>query len=268
MTTTPSTNDLTRQQLEELDALLQRMLAAPTITEDRKPRPLPADVAPPLPPTGEALTENWRLDRPAPKVPHLDLPAPVAPETVVASATVKVPYALGREPADHMLMPPTMHVPAPLGLETEDVNPADVTDDDLPTLSGFKLPEVPVTPSQAYSPPPVVEMVPLQAQPSPVAELPQFGRLNIADLKQPPLPPETPSESAAVEPAANEGLSPVMWPVFAVNWVAEECLKLFGGESLTKPAAKWAMGVAGILMMVGAAVWTLHGFGIVTLPIK
>lgn len=254
MTTTPSTNDLTRQQLEELDALLQRMLSAPTITDDRKPRPLPADVAPPLPPTGEALTENWRLDRPAPKAPHIALPEPV-----VSMATVTVPD-------DRTLTPPTMHVPAPLGLESEDVNPADVTDDDLPTLSGFKLPEVPVTPSQTFTPPPAaVEMVPLQPQPAPAADLPQFGRLNIADLKQPPLPEETP---AAVEPAATAGLSPVAWPLVAVNWVAEECLKLFGGESLTKPSAKWAMGVAGILMMVGAAAWTLHGFGIVTLPVK
>ena len=72
----------------------------------------------------------------------------------------------------------------------------------------------------------------------------------------------------AREVSLSPGVPVAMWPVFAVNWIAEECLKAFGGESLTRPAAKWAMGVAGVLMVLGAAAWTLNAFGLVSFAAK
>ena len=81
MATAPSPNDLTRQQLDELDALLQRMLSVPLAPPDT---PLPASLAaapradraaePPLPPI-------WRVDPPTPAggaaLPHLAPPDPL-----------------------------------------------------------------------------------------------------------------------------------------------------------------------------------------------
>src|SRR6478736_1474141 len=76
MATAPSPNDLTRQQLDELDALLQRMLSVPLAPADT-PAPVttpgPRSEAPPLPPI-------WRVDPPAPAAgassPHIELPEP------------------------------------------------------------------------------------------------------------------------------------------------------------------------------------------------
>lgn len=259
MTTTPSTNDLTRQQLEELDALLQRMLTAPTVGDDRRPKPLPVDVTPPLP-TGETVVESWRVDRPTPapvKAPHVEVPEPVV--MLSTAPAVEEPY----------LAPPVARIPAnlltnyaPVGDDTR-VDPADVTEDDLPTLGGPRLPVVPMTPATPVSMPKAVTL--------PAGEsLPQFGRVNLADLGQPSPPaelppPPPPQPIARATPSAGESLPAHLWPLYAVNWVAEECLKVFGGESLTKPAAKWSMGVAGLLMLAGAAAWTAHGFGFVTL---
>ena len=72
-TVAPSPNDLTRQQLDELDALLQRMLSVPLAPPDT-PMPVGAGRdAPPLPP-------SWRIDPPAPSagasLPHIALPDP------------------------------------------------------------------------------------------------------------------------------------------------------------------------------------------------
>lgn len=73
MATAPSPNDLTRQQLDELDALLQKMLTVPLAPVDTPPpaanlQPL---APPPVPP-------SWRVDppAPAPSLAHLANPEP------------------------------------------------------------------------------------------------------------------------------------------------------------------------------------------------
>jgi hypothetical protein len=85
MATAPSPNDLTRQQLDELDALLQRMLAVPLTDTPLPPLPPPAARAaaladpPPLPP-------SWRTDPPLPasgaSIPHLALVDPPSSPTL------------------------------------------------------------------------------------------------------------------------------------------------------------------------------------------
>ena len=63
MATAPSPNDLTRQQLDELDALLQRMLSVPLSPVDT---PLPVGTlpapTPPAPAPVSAPIPNWRAD--------------------------------------------------------------------------------------------------------------------------------------------------------------------------------------------------------------
>lgn len=233
MTSTPTSNDLTRQQLEELDALLQRMLSAPPANpEPSRPAPIETPVV-----------ESWRIDRPAPLPPRLHLVVPDLP----ASPAAKLPPTPAFVPAEPPI-PPTAPVPS------------------LPDLV-LESPEVPVTPSMPFLPVPAAGTPsdPFIAESTAEVEIPVLDRFDPI-----PLCPSDPEPTTTVEPLEEvslaSGIPPAMWPVFAVNWIAEECLKSFGGESLTKPAAKWAMGVAGILMMIGAAAWTLNGFGIVSFP--
>lgn len=77
MATAPSPNDLTRQQLDELDTLLQRMLSLPLN---------PADGGTPTP----SPATSWRVDPPAPAAapaPHIAAP-PLPPDPPVARAPV------------------------------------------------------------------------------------------------------------------------------------------------------------------------------------
>jgi hypothetical protein len=263
MTTTPSANDLTRQQLEELDALLQRMLALPTPTTEPKPVAMPAEL--PLPPVGE----SWRVDRPTPAAPKQ--PYVAAPLTVPSFAS---PEEAAADEVDLTAMPEPIDVTrheAPVTskylLPPDPPEPAEPTPPTVSNDAMFATPTVPVTPSLPYCPP---AEVPLVA----AVEMPQFGRIKLDEINVNPLPMPSndPEPTTTVEPpaeaAATAGVPVLAWPVYAVNWVAEECLKVFGGESLTHPSAKWAMGLAGMVMMAAAGVWTAHGYGVVTLPIK
>jgi hypothetical protein len=98
MATAPSANDLTRQQLDELDALLQRMLSLPVN---------PPEAASPNPPAPAANRYN-EIQGPAfaaaprlapPPMPAAELPRPRLPEP----APLPVPAA----------RPPVAQVPAP-----------------------------------------------------------------------------------------------------------------------------------------------------------
>jgi hypothetical protein len=84
-----SPNDLTRQQLDELDSLLQRMLSLP-VGKPAEPAPPPKLPDPPVPDPLPPLPV--RTDPPAPaRSPHLSFPAakdPVVFSTTVPAATV------------------------------------------------------------------------------------------------------------------------------------------------------------------------------------
>ena len=116
MAAAPSPNDLTRQQLDELDALLQRMLAVPLAPSDT---PMPAAAPVPTPP-------SWRIDppptasvssphllfpeSPPPVAPRLDLPPPgLAPAPPVAAA----PFPTARAAQYSPPSPPVTAPPVP-----------------------------------------------------------------------------------------------------------------------------------------------------------
>lgn len=115
MATAPSPNDLTRQQLDELDALLQRMLSVPLAPTDT---PMPSDRsalddAPPLPP-------SWRIDPPAPAVsaslPHLLLAEPPSAAKLEPPAPPPAPKpqpAAPPAPKPVLAAPPAPLSPAP-----------------------------------------------------------------------------------------------------------------------------------------------------------
>jgi hypothetical protein len=86
-----------------------------------------------------------------------------------------------------------------------------------------------------------------------------FDHFKLAELTA--RPGETPQSSS---------LSPVFWPLFAVNWLLESMLKLFGppGEMLTRPVMKNCLGVAGLLLLIAAGLWTAQGQGWIVLPLE
>lgn len=245
--TPPTPNDLTRQQLDELDTLLQRMLSLPMSSPSDPP------TAPPTPvPELPASLGGWRADprTPAP-IPHMAESRIVTPPVV---ATVRSTVADSSHPTPEPMWDPdpiARHRAAPARSEptTLPLVPPDIAASEHPivtgTLRGVDAPAVP------------------------------FGfRSPFADP-----PPATPSEPASVALATAERLVttpqrqsdrvPIpLWPVFALNWVMEVVFELFGpvGSAATRPIAKHFLGGAGILLLIAATLWSARGMGWITLP--
>lgn len=130
MATAPSPNDLTRQQLDELDALLQRMLSLPPNSPDMTPMPSPVGVefAPlplpvPAPPIREPapvavpfVPPTRRPDPPAPQLlaaPISELPRPAADPLPTPRNPVAVARPTPVEPPPPQAEEPTWPTPTP-----------------------------------------------------------------------------------------------------------------------------------------------------------
>lgn len=268
----PSPNDLTRQQLDELDVLLQRMLALPVSSPEPAvafppPPPLP-DLPPAAPrPAPRAVPDppavSWRADTPASgsKAPHLT-PAP-EPATAFTPSVLPFPPSARANPT-----------PEPLPLPLPPPRPAPVQDAPVPRMfappPSFTPPPEPPTP--VVSPgtlrgvdAPALPLDFRRADPMPAPTLPgvEFPEVNpFAD----PLPPADEAEPAAT--AAARPVPVYLWPVFALNWVIEFALGWFGpvGQVLMRPLAKTVLGWLGVLLLLGAGVWTARGLGWVSWP--
>lgn len=168
MATAPSPNDLTRQQLDELDALLQRMLALPLNPIDTPPPATPAAV-PPLPDTATPppRPKNWRVDLPAPPVgpsPYLRIdpvgdPEPSVPFIPPVAEFQPEPFAARSEPVVLPVVPEPISVPEPVRMP--ETPPAVIAElpiaDPLPEPAPPKVsPSRPVPPfkSRHTAPPP------------------------------------------------------------------------------------------------------------------
>ena len=131
MATAPSPNDLTRQQLDELDALLQRMLSVPLAPPDT---PLPAalpgrgasDRAAELP-----LPPSWRVDPPSPVAgasqPHIALPDPPSAVSLKFEAPPPAPRSAAPLPVPKpaaKVPPPAAPAPKPVVSARKPVAPA------------------------------------------------------------------------------------------------------------------------------------------------
>jgi len=134
MATAPSPNDLTRQQLDELDALLQKMLTG---------APAPVDTPPPAQPMREPpVPPLWRADPPvAPPAPHLERPEP--------------PAVLKFEPPAPKPVPVPTPVPVPIPA------PTPVAKAPAPAPTPVPAPK----PAALTPPPPPPEPVPLLMKP-------------------------------------------------------------------------------------------------------
>jgi hypothetical protein len=229
--TPPTPNDLTRQQLDELDALLQRMLTLPVPAPE--PGPAPAAPAP----------SAWRMDPPAPmRRPFVTEEVPTRePEPVLAAAPavfVPVSHAAAPEPFRPF---PTVSLAASFPAPTVELDPPEMPPTPV-TLRGVDAPALPA----GFRTEPVPEPAP---EPEPVAL-----------VEAAPPPDET-------EPRPRVPL--LLWPLFALNWVIETLLGLFGplGAVLTNPVTKHVLGVLGVLLLAAAGAWAARGMGWVHFPI-
>jgi hypothetical protein len=110
MATAPSPNDLTRQQLDELDALLQKMLTG---------APAPVDTPPPAQPMREPpVPPLWRADPPAPVAPPAPHVARPEPPPVLKfepkPAPAPVPAVKAPVPAPKPVAPTPVPAPKPV----------------------------------------------------------------------------------------------------------------------------------------------------------
>jgi hypothetical protein len=292
MANAPSPNDLTRQQLDELDALLQRMLAAP---QARPAEPAAAAPSPvPLPdPTPAEPTPDWRTDRPAgspPKAPHLTAAPAAVPEPAEATAIPRAnPFAFAPTPGapvpavpasialppEAKLSPPFPSGPpvgyAPAGPPPTPAVPFEPAE--LVTsarLFGPPTPETGVPPSApdpvAFDPVPLDP--PAKVKTSGTAGLPEFGPIELPDVKSAD-PAPTPLVSVAEPEARGPAVPAFLWPLFAVNWVVEKLLGLFGppGQALASPGMKHLLGGVGVVLLIAAGLWTARGMGWIQFPL-
>ena len=233
MATGPTPNDLTRQQLDELDALLQRMLSLPL----NKAETVKVPPAPPLPlpempaPSSRGSVNLWRSDSaPAPKMsPYIA----AEPEPAIAFT----PSFTSVESTARTYSAP-MH-----------------SSDGSGTLRGVDAPALPFGYANSYG----------AHDEESAASAGVFGRLDLTDVN--PFA-ESPSHSMLPPPpASSSGVPFFAWPVVACNWMLEAALAWMGplGAVVRLPAVKHLLGFAGFVLLVGAGVWCAKGMGWVNL---
>ncbi len=231
---TPSANDLTRQQLDELDSLLQRMLSSPSSTPHTRPAPASLPTSP-LPQPPEFLAPSWRMDRPADE------------------ATVRSPHMM--HDAEALLL-----VEQPLGMSHGTNSPMPLAYAPLPT------PAVPFVPMEVPDTQFAGSTYTLPGSPS---RLPEFDRIDLTELKA--TEPVVLLQSSGTMPT-EPGLSGpklakvplLLWPLFACNWVIERVLRQFDAPiaHALQPKYKQVLGTLGILMLIVAGIWAARGLGV------
>ena len=241
MATLPTPNDLTRQQLDELDALLQRMLSLPLNKSDIVKIP----PAPPLPlpdmpvPATRPSVSLWRSDStPATKSPYIAS----EPEPAIAF-----------EPSFANAAPDPVAIARSFAAPTQDYAPAGGPG----TLRGVDAPATPYGYQKSH--------YGHDSESASAAGMPNaFGRMDMADVN-----PFADSPPASQFPEApRSGVPFFAWPVVGANWLIESTLAWMGplGAVTRTPALKHLLGVAGLALVVGAGLWSAKGMGWVHWP--
>ncbi len=236
MAIAPSPNDLTRQQLDELDALLQRMLSLPLPTVDESavaavpvvptaPLPMPDPVVIP------AAVKNWRVD--PPKAP----PAP-APHLLVAPLPVEMPAPRSSPTPVAPPEPAKPHIPE----MPRQVAPVPVT---------VPPPPAPVVPPPSPKAAPVVQVPPML--PAPVASLPFAEPVLEPEIPKPRvLAPQPVTPKPPPGPSAFAGVPVVLWPLVLINVLTDALFRRLGpvGSLLRSGLGKNALGLMGIALLM------------------
>ncbi|MDB5308593.1 MAG: hypothetical protein JWO38_2795 [Gemmataceae bacterium] len=235
MATAPSPNDLTRQQLDELDALLQRMLALPLDP------PVTGVGAPGLP---EMAATNWRVDPAAVPAPRLFTPPPAEPPRPRAAEPEPLPVPVFRAP------PAVPDEPPP--------RISRATPERTAPLAPAVPPPEPAVPfvEKRTTPAPALERAPAPSpEYRPEAAAPAFGAnpaISVPDHS----PPDSPVPVA-------------LWPLVAFNWTVDTVLGWCGppGWLLRSGFGKNVLGLAGVGLLLYTAAHVASQQGWVTLPV-
>ncbi len=299
MSSTPTPNDLTRQQLDELDALLQRMLSIP-LPQPPVPTPTPPAPAPVAPVSAPSALvpppANWRVDPPAPlRRPFVteEIPAREPEPEVATTAPLFVPVAASSAPTIESfssLTPMPVSTPAIFPLPKVEMEPALPSPAQLPALVPEPEPDpAPISPpiskptshleTMSFDPAPIPEPESLtgtlRGVDAPALPANFQSVMNSLGLTEPfsdPVEPEPVSLTIPEAPAERErepGVPVFLWPLFAVNWMIETLLGLLGpvGQLLTHPVSKQFLGWGGMLLLAAAGAWSAQGMGWIRLPI-
>ena len=142
--TKDATLQSTKQMLDELDALMEKMLSLPVNETDDGSASAPEVKSPSLPPT---LSATLTLLEPPAKAPVRDLPLPEPEHPAVNPPHLEMPVA---PPPP---LPPPVREPAPLPEPmTNDVTPPSVMPKLEPLLEEIPEPDVPLTTEWGYLP--------------------------------------------------------------------------------------------------------------------
>jgi hypothetical protein len=248
MSSPASPNDLTRHQLDELDALLQRMLSLPLggPTPDAEPRPAPkptpatAVTVPPLPlpdlPIGPSHWSVAAEARPA----HFVVPALPSIEVVADESE------------------PTAFGPPRLATVHADETPGEILNPPR-TLRGVDAPDRPLgyRPQPVPEPEPAEDEIVLTAAPVLGLSIPTDAAPTSAAMFAPP-----PAGEPVTVPSA-------LRPVYAANAAIEFALDLAGpfGKLFTNRVSKQVLGWSGVAMVLLAAAWVARGAGLIDFPL-
>jgi hypothetical protein len=222
----------TRQQLDELDALLQRMLSIPGCADANEP-------------AGDGIPEAMKSDDFAPRPPLLPnsqvLPQPVAPSMpgapVVHAWRVEVPMGPTGSSNSAASPPLALPVDAPLTFQPTP----------LPVYPSFV--QAPAAPapypySMVFGPP--------ATQPNEIGERPPQAPPSVPSSSGMPTPPWQSPRSAEPPP-----IPFLLWPIAALNGVFNLVTFLLGplGTWLRRPPGRNALGWLGILLILAAIGW-------------
>lgn len=240
-----TTNNLpTRQQLEEIDALLKRMLSLPPLASESRdevePMPVSAGETPITPSAyAEPRIQSWRVEWPIPASPGSTAMPPVTPipPPSAASASVSAP----------MPTPP----PATVAAWGSPVTPTMQTA--APSPSRFNV----------YAPPvaPVAESVeqhrPYVSPPFSPAYPPGYAPQAYPTT---PIPAVVPAPKPVTQKQQDqvvvvEGRSAWLFPIIALNWVYDILTYLLPMGSWWRSSGRVWMGRASVLMFLTAFGW-------------
>lgn len=255
-----STLDPTRRQLDELDALLQRMLALPVQQQDGA-SPVPPAPRPPVttPAVGPAMVYTYSdtsaalpMTFTAPQA--VSTYAPPAPPRVVSSpqSTAPVPQQPRMRPGE-----PAWTVPLPGVANGPSV---------LSWSHGFEgIAKKNLVPPEAQPQPVSMQPRPATSEPYPPA-VDATQRMRIESISAENA--QTLAAEAAVAQRhvfngpARTAVPVVLWPLAALDWLCGNMLAGFGplGRWLGKGSGKPLLGWSGLLMTGGAIAWAIMDY--------
>ena len=215
------------------------------------------------------MTKNWRIDPPTPvpvPAPYL-LAAPVLVESTVSPAFDSLPlptapvHAARPEPAPAAYVP---REPEPMPAYTP---PAPIP---RPEPAGLAAPVIRLPSEPAPESPPVRSSS--GGLPSPGSPRSSSGGLPSPGSPLPspgsPLPSPGSPRRAVPRPPLGETVPLPLWPLVAVNWVADTLFGLLGppGQLLRSGFGKNMIGVAGIGLLLYTAAHVAQQQGWLSLP--